>query len=314
MDRFHVSATGLSINYLPEYIARELGFFKDVGIEETSEVPTDWTQVLRDVDSGHAQAALGGIWVPSIYKQHGIKDYFAFAKVSCRCPMELVAREKGEKAVSKPEQSEGFDWRVLENKQILCPGGNGVSTYMFLEGCMREHGVDMNTVRWVHDFSAGMLLEGFRTDWGDVIVLPPHMAATLYESGKGYLLCELAKWGGAVPWSVYYGLPELIERKDDLAGRFTFALQRGVDWLLEHDAKDCADLLKRNWPNVGVEVLVEKVNRLRALGMWSEAVSIGEEEFTHYEEYMVHTGIIDKPLSWLQMVDPRPFEYAKLRM
>ncbi|MDY3867736.1 MAG: ABC transporter substrate-binding protein [Pyramidobacter sp.] len=306
MDHFHVSATGLSINYLPEYVARELGFFKDVGIEVTSSVPTDWTQVLRDVDSGAAQAALGGIWVPSIYKQHGVKDYAAFAKVSSRCPMVLVARASGEKSIPPAEE---FDWHVLENRQILCPGGNGISPYMFLAGCMREHGVDMSTVRWIHDFTAGMLLEGFRCGWGDVVVLPPHMAATLYEAGKGYELCDLARHGGDVPWSVYYGLPEFVSREDSIAGRFTLALQRGTQWVLDHDASCCADLLKRNWPKVSVETLVAKVNYLREVGMWTNAL-IGEREYTHYEEFMVHTGIIDEPLTWSQMVDSRPWNYA----
>ena len=288
------------MNYLPQYLAEDLGYFKDVDIYVTNDVPTDWTQVLRDVNSGKAQAALGGIWVPSIYKQHRIKDYAPFAKVSSRCPMVLVGR--------KPVKE--FAWKDLEGKQILCPGGNGISPYMFLEGCMRENGVDMSTVRWVHDFTAGMLFEGFQTDWGDIIVLPPHMAEQLIVSGKGYELCDLARYGGPVPWSVYYGLPELLERPDQLAGRFTAALQKGVDWIRTHDAADCVDLLKRNWPKVAPDVAVARVNKLKEVGMWAETVKVDEWELSHYEGYMVATGIIDRPLAYEEIFDTRAYDYA----
>ena len=39
LDRFHISATGLSINYMPEYVARELGYFEELGLQVTSYVP-----------------------------------------------------------------------------------------------------------------------------------------------------------------------------------------------------------------------------------------------------------------------------------
>lgn len=304
MDQFHVSATGLSMNYLPEYLARELGYFKEVGIEETSDVPTDWTQVLRDVDSGHAQAALGGIWVPSIYMQHKVKNYAPFAKVSSRCPMVIVSREPVER----------FEWKIFESKQILCPGGNGISPYMFAAGCMKEHGVDMSQVRWIHDFTAGMLFEGFQGDWGDMIVLPPHMAAQLTESGKGYECCDLAEYGGPVPWSVYYTLPENLNREDNLFGRFTLALQKANTWLLEHDARDCAELLQKNWPKVEKEHAISIVNNLREIGMWSETVRIDRWELDHYEGYMVDTGIIDRPLSYEEIFSSQCVDYALDRL
>lgn len=300
MDKFHVSATGLSMNYLPQYLAEELGYFKDVDIVVTNSVPTDWTQVLKCVDSGEAQAALGGIWVPSIYKQHGIKDYLAFAKLSSRCPMILVSREP----------VESFEWRYLEGKRILCPGGNGISPYMFLSGCMREKGVDMSAVSWIHDFTAGMLFEGFKCGWGDIIVLPPHMAEMLCLSGEGFECCDLAEVGGDVPWSVYYTRPDLLSREDNLVGRFTAAIQRATAWILKHDASCFKDLLQKNWPAVNINSAVARVNRLRELGMWSGSVRIDESELSHYEGYMVDTGIIDRKLEYAEIFDVGPYNYA----
>ena len=288
------------MNYLPQYIAEEFGFFRDVDIEIVNDVPVDWTQVLRDVNSGKVHAALGGIWVPCIYKQHRIKDYMAFAKVASRNPWVLLGREP----------VKDFQWKQLEGKRVLCPGGGGISAYMFLDGCLRENGVDINSVRWIHDFTAGMLFEGFQTDWGDIILLPPHMAEVLIAQGKAYELCDMATYGGPVPWSVYYGLPELMEREDNLAGRFTSALQKGLEWIRAHDAADCVDVLKRNWPNVDPQAAIYKVNRLREVGMWEKTVKIDPWELSHYEGYMVDMGIIDRALDYDEIFDVRPFEYT----
>ena len=60
MQTFHISATGHSLNYLPEYVAVDQGFFEEEGLRVTAEVPSPWDRVLDDIGTGKAQAALGG--------------------------------------------------------------------------------------------------------------------------------------------------------------------------------------------------------------------------------------------------------------
>lgn len=61
MQQFRVSATGHSVNYLPEYVARWQGFFAEEGLEVSATVPNPWDLVLADIGTGQAEAALGGI-------------------------------------------------------------------------------------------------------------------------------------------------------------------------------------------------------------------------------------------------------------
>lgn len=55
LDRFHISATGLSMNYMPEYLGVELGYFEQLGLKVTSYVPKPWTTVLTDIDTNQAE-------------------------------------------------------------------------------------------------------------------------------------------------------------------------------------------------------------------------------------------------------------------
>ena len=299
MDRFHISATGLSINYMPEYLADKLGYFAQEGLVVTSYVPSPWTKVLTDIDSGEAQAVVGGIWCPLIYKNR-IKDYFAFAKVASRCPLVMLSRAP----------IKVFDWTFLEKKKVLVSGGNGASPGLFVAGCAKEGGADVSKIQLIHDFTADMLLELFKGGFGDIIVLKSDLAAQLEAEGKGYVVADLTKIGGPVPWSVYYATPEMLSNHDTLAGRFTLALQRANTWLLEHDGYECREILAQNWPKVDIQTSIDMVNMFRKEGMWSPNVRIGEEELNRWQGFLKQGGVIDSMIPYDKIVDSAPFNYA----
>ena len=159
MDAFHISATGLSLNYMPQYLAQALGYFAEQGLSVESYVPNPWTVVLKDLDSGSSQAVVGGIWVPLCYKGRG-KEYFEFAKVSSRAPMALVARE---------EKRGEFRWQALENRIVLAPGSNSIGPAVLIKGAARENGADDSRIRIVHDYYGDMLEELYLGGMGDVL-------------------------------------------------------------------------------------------------------------------------------------------------
>ncbi len=303
MEQFKISATGLSINYMPEYLAQELGYFEEEGLQVSSYVPAPWTKVLTDIDSGEYQAVVGGVWVPSIYNSW-VKQYRAFAKVASRCPMVLVSRTPVEE----------FSWKFLEDKTVLASGGNGASPGLFLEGCAREGGADMSRVHFVPNFTAPMLYELFQGGLGDIIMLKGDLAAQMVASGKGYAIADIGNIGGPVPWSVYYSTTEFLEEHGDLAGRFTTALQKATTWLLAHDGYACREILARNWPKVQLDKAIAIVDEYIAMGMWDPTVSIKEEPLARWERFQAEGRVIPAPVPYDKVVDPRPFQYAVSRL
>lgn len=299
LERFHISATGLSINYMPEYLAAELGYFRDLGLNVTSYVPKPWTTVLTDINTGQAEAVVGGIWCPLIYK-YRVKSYFAFAKVASRCPMSLLSHEP----------NEDFKWNDLEGKKVLTSGGNGASPGLYLAGVAHEHGADISKIRFVHDFTIGMLQELFAGGFGDVIMMKSDLAAQMEAQGKGYVLTDLTIEGGPVPWSVYYTTPETLNREDNICGRFTQGLQMAQTWLREHDGYDCREILSRNWPGVSIEKAMQIVDEYKKQEMWPETVQIQEEELNRWQRFLVMGNVIDNVIPYDEIVDSRPFAYA----
>lgn len=300
MDKFIIASTGLSMNYMPHYIAQELGYFKDVDLEVSSTVPVPWTNALKAINSSEAHVVEGGIWTPLIYFNR-VRNYVAFAKIASRCPLVLLSREKLPK----------FNWKQLEDKKMLISGGDGASHGLFILGCANEAGVDMSKVTVINNFMASMLFEMFAGGFGDIIALQADMASLLVDMGKGHIMADLTIHGGAVPWSVYYGTEEFPEHSGNLAGRFTTALQRATTWLLEHDAAECEDIICKNWPNISLSYAVDTINMFRREGMWTPSVEIDKEIIARWQDFLVYGNLLDAPLPYESVVDSRPYQYAK---
>lgn len=299
MDHFSISSTGLSMNYMPHYLAKELGYFSDAGLEVDSYVPNPWLTALTDIDSGKTHAVEGGIWVPLIYLDR-IKNYKAFAKIASRCPFAVVSR--------KPV--ENFSWQILEGKTVLIPGGDGASPSLFTTGCAREAGVDISKIRFVHNFAAHMLIQLFKGGMGDIIVLQPDLASQLATAGDGHIIADMTVWGGSVPWSVYYSTPEFLEQPGNLAGRFTLALQRATTWLLEHDGADCQEIIQRNWPKIDLQAGIDVINLFRKEGMWTQSVAVDQQSLDRWQNFLLQGNVIDHMIPYDRVVDSRPYEYA----
>ncbi|RKS87462.1 NitT/TauT family transport system substrate-binding protein [Orbus hercynius] len=289
---FRIAATGLSMNYMPEYVAQEQGFFAEQRLIVESYVPSPWTQCLTDVDKQDADVVVGGIWLPLIYMDR-IANYYSFAKIASRCPLVIVSRQK----IAEP-----LNWRAMEHKRVLVSGGDGASHYLSVAGCAKEGGAEIQKIRFIHDFSTSMIIDMFLGGFGDFIVLQPDMANKFIADGRAYLYCDLSRHGGIIPWSVYYGTEALFNHPDNLAGRFYQALQKATTWLLENGGKGCKSIIERNWPHVKLADGIATIDRFCQIGMWTPSIEITEQELTRWQGFLVEGDILDKPLDYRKVV------------
>lgn len=290
--KFRVSATGLSMNYMPEYVAQEMGFFEEAGLKVESYVPTPWTKCLTDIDTNAAEAVVGGIWVPLVYMNR-IANYYSFAKIASRCPLVIVSREP---------IKDDFSWCAMEKKRVLVSGGDGASHYLSVAGCAKEGGADIKSIRFIHDFSTSMIIEMFLGGFADFIVLQPDMANKFIADGYAYPYADLALRGGIIPWSVYYGTEALFNHPANLAGKFYMGLQKGTTWLLEHGGEGCEKIIACNWPHVKLKDGIATINHFCKEGMWTPSIEITEQELARWQGFLVDGDILDTPLPYNQIV------------
>lgn len=294
MDRFIISSMGRPLNYFPQYLAAELGIFAALNMDVEINEPDTWSEAMDDLSAGRVHAAINGMWLPALYRNR-VHDFYAFAQTSGRCPMMIVSRQ--------PLQG-AFHWEMLLDKVVLIVVGKGISGlpgYLFLSGSWAAAGHSPERVRFIHDLEASMTVRLFAGGLGDFIIADPATAASITQAGDGYYAGSLAELGGAIPWSVYFTIPDVLEREDRLAGRFAQGLHQAMEWIKTHDAEEAREVMEKYYPHVPVTAVIETIRLFKASSMW-ESVSINERALAGWVQTMASQGIVDRPYAFSELV------------
>ncbi|MEH3143665.1 MAG: ABC transporter substrate-binding protein [Mycobacterium kyogaense] len=258
MLTLNISATAHGLNYLPQYYAERIGLFADHGLEVTATAKDPWTGVLDDLDSGAADIALGGLWVPAMYVGTS-RELSVFAQVNHQFPKALVTR------APRPE----FAWSDLIGQTVLAPGIGGSAPYAFTAGLIREAGVDPASITFLRDLSTPMFVELFEAGLGEAIVLDHTTAEALQHRGTGFIADDYVATGGLGPNSVYYCRSERMEELADRLVLFTSALSQSMQLLTSVTVDDLAPLLREHWPSAPSEVLERACGRMLHSATWA---------------------------------------------
>ncbi|PXA85210.1 ABC transporter substrate-binding protein [Caulobacter sp. D4A] len=294
MQTFHVSATGHSLNYLPEYVAVWQGFFEEEELGVTASVPSPWDLVLSDISSAKADAALGGIWVPSMFHGRG-KRYTPFAQIAARAPLAILGRE----------QAGDFDWQAMAGKTISMKGSNGASVGLFTKLLLRENRVDPRAVHFVQDLDGKMLSDLFVDGMGDYLVIDYPSAVTLASKTDIHVVAELPITGGNVPWSVYYAEGESDDARLDIQTRFSRALGRGMEWILANEAAGYREFLAKTFPKFSPDLLVRLTDIYRSNGMWTTP-RIDPDAYARWQRGIADGHLTKAPIAYGDLIDTRP--------
>jgi len=300
MQQFHLTATGYNINYLPQYIADRHGFFREQGLDVVTTIPTPWDGVLDALADGTADMALGGIWVPSMYRDR-VQDYTVFAQIANRCPLALLRRSSCEK----------FSLADVDGATVLMKSIGGASVGLFFKMLLREQGIDPKSVDFIQDLDGVMLGNLFQGGMGDFFVTDNLSAQTIAARNPDVSIAMEMVTQGEVPWSVYYRetstiTPDLL----DAQKRFCIGLNKGIEWVLQRDAESFKDELADLFPKAPIEVAIEVVNSFRRNGMWTTA-TIPQKAFDRWQQGLTDARFVKQPLLYESIVNSEPAKEAQ---
>lgn len=260
MLQLNISATAHAPNYLPQYYADALGLFAERGLQVNATAKDPWTGVLDDLDSGAADVALGGLWVPAMY-WNTPRELTVFAQVNHQFPKALVTRT--------PRTD--FSWSDLVGTTVLAPGIGGSAPYAFTAGLIREAGVDPASITFLRDLSTPMFIELFEAGLGDAIVLDLVNAEVLQDRGTGFIAEEYTETGGLGPNSVYYCRTDRFAELSERLVAFTAALEESMQLMTSVDLAVLTPLLDQHFPNTPAAPLHRACARMLGSHTWDTA-------------------------------------------
>lgn len=291
MLQLTISATAHAPNYLPQYYADSLGLFSGRGLRVAATARDPWTGVLDDLDSGAADVALGGLWVPAMYSDTS-RELTVFAQVNHQFPKALVTRT--------PQQ--GFAWSDLEDATVLAPGIGGSAPYAFTAGLIREAGVDPASITFLRDLSTPMFIELFEAGLGDAIVLDLVNAEVLQDRGTGHIAEEYTETGGLGPNSVYYCRTDRFAELSERLVAFTSAVQEAMDLMKSLDMTDLHPLLAQHWPATPAAPLRMACERMLRSHTW-DTVRIDAAATARWMRILLDEKMIRRTPAFDELVD-----------
>lgn len=281
LTKIKVSEVTHSVFYAPQYVAMQLGFFEEEGIDLELINSQGADKVMTAVLANQVDIGFAGPEAAIYVYNEGKEDYTeVFAQITQKDGSFLVSREP----------IENFDWSMLKDKHIL-PGRKGGVPYMTLQYVIEQNGLDIETdLDFDSRISYDTMNSAFAGGTGDFVTIFEPTATVFENEGKGFVVASVGEAAGEIPYTAYFAKKSFIEKNPDIIQKFVNAIAKGQKWVAEHSASEIAEVLVPSFPEVELEVLETVVARYQEIDAWKTEPSMTEESFNKLQEVMINAG------------------------
>ena len=294
LKKVKVAEVTHSIFYAPQYVAHALGYFEEEGLDVELLLVPGADKVAASVLSGDVQIGFCGSEATIYIYNQGQEDYLVnFAGLTKRDGSFIVSREK----------IDNFTLEDLKGKTII--GGRiGGMPEMTLEYTLTEAEIDPKTDLNIDTSIEFAAMSGaFIGGTGDFVSLFEPNALQLEQQGYGYVVASLGELGGVVPYTAYNAKKSYIENNPDVIEGFTKAIQKGLDYVHNHNSKEIADVILDYFPDISKNDLETIIDRYKNIDSWFTTTYITEENFNHIQEIAENAGQLDERAPFDKLVN-----------
>ncbi len=294
MVKVKLTEVAHSIFYAPMYVAIEEGYFEEEGIDLTLVNGLGADKTMTAVLSGEADIGFMGSEASIYVYNEGAKDYVVnFAQLTQRAGNFLVSRE------NEPD----FKVTDLRGKEVL-GGRKGGMPQMVFEYILKKHGLDPDKdLNIVTNIDFGMTAQAFSGGSAAYTVEFEPSATALEKEGVGYVVASLGVESGYVPYTAYSAKKSYIEENPKVIEGFVKALQKGMDYVNSHTAKEIAKAIQPQFAETELDTIETIVNRYKEQDTWKENLVFEKEAFTLLLDILESAGELEKRPPYDDLVD-----------
>lgn len=289
-----ISEVAHSVFYAPQYVAMEMGFFKDEGLNISLITGQGADKVMTSVLSGEVDIGLAGPEASIYVYNQGKEDHpVIFAQLTKRDGSFLVGREK----------PDAFTWDKLKGSHVIGGRKGGVPN-MTLEYLIKQKGLNPQTdMNMDTGIQFALMAGAFTGGQGDYVALFEPTASMVENEGKGYVLASIGQETGEIPYTAYFAPKSYLTKNQETVEKFTRALYKGQKWVQQNDAKTVAQKMITFFPDTSPEILERVVKRYQEIDAWSKDPVMTEESLKLLQKVMATAGELDKEAPYDQLVD-----------
>lgn len=276
-----------SIFYAPLYVAIEEGYFEEEGIDLELVTGFGADKTMTALLSGEADIGFMGPETTVYTANEGANDKVVnFAQLTQRAGNFVVARE------DMPD----FSWNDLKGKTVLGGRAGGMPEMVF-EYVLKENGIDPSTDLTIdQSIDFGSTAAAFSGGSGDFSVEFEPGATNLEKEGAGFVVASVGVDSGYVPYTAFSAKESYIQKHPELIQSFTNALQKGMDYVIQHSSEDIADVISPQFKDTDKNTISTIVERYKSQDTWKNNLVFSEESYNLLLDILEEAGVItDRP-------------------
>ena len=93
-----------------------------------------------------------------------------------------------------------------------------------------------------------------------------------------------------------------IKNHRDVVDKFTIAIDKGLKFVLNNDAKTIAEAIIPQFPDTSINHLVKIVDRYKSADSWLKNPYIEERMFTNLEDIIIYSGELDNYVPYNELI------------
>lgn len=283
--------------YAPLYVAMENGYFKEEGIHLELILTSGADKVAAAVLSGDVNIGFAGPESAIYVYNGGEEDYLVtFAGLTKRDGQFIVGKENTQ-----------FDWKDLIGKEVLVGRKGGMPALNFLNA-LKNAGINPNDVNLNYSVEFAALSGSYIAGIGDFVNLFEPNATKLEREGYGHVVASIGEKSGSVPYTAFYAQKSYLENNHETIVQFTKALEKGIDYVKNHNEEEIAKSIAPQFPDSSLDDLKTIVKRYKDYDSWLPNAYISEEIYQNLEDIMIDANLISEYVPFDKLVQNVSYE------
>ncbi|MGI6162035.1 MAG: ABC transporter substrate-binding protein [Christensenellales bacterium] len=293
-SKIRLSEVTHSVFYAPMYVAIELGYFDEAGIEIELTNAGGADKAMTAILASEADIGLMGPEAAVYVYNEGRENHaVVFGQLTKRDGSFLMAREP------MPD----FTWEDVKGKSII-GGRKGGMPLMTLEYTLKKHGVEPGVDTEVFTHIQFNLMGGaFEGGEGDFVTLFEPTASQFEAEGRGYIVASVGESSGEVPFTAFMATKDFLEKNADVAQTFIDTIQRAQTWVAQSDPAEIAKVILPHFPDTSIDTLTAVAARYKEFDAWMTDPIMKRESFELLQDIMMDAGELDKKADYDAVVD-----------
>ncbi|OUO77342.1 hypothetical protein B5F53_14320 [Blautia sp. An249] len=188
-------------------------------------------------------------------------------------------------------------------KMFIMVGQTGGMPEMVFEYILKENGIDPEKDLEIdQSIDFGSTAAAFSGGMGDFSVEFEPSATALEQEGAGYVVASCGVDSGYVPYTSYSAKSSFMEKNPGIIQKFTNALQKGMDYVQEHDAREIAEVIAPQFPDSDLDTITTIVNRYLEQDTWKGDLIFQKESFELLQDILESAGELKERVPYEELV------------